>query len=70
MRCQAAWLHFTSLHFTRSRVSESFRSGSLASRSGVVVPVWHEGKRAAPHERSYGRYEKVLDPEHYLDVLE
>jgi transposase len=35
-----------------------------------VVEIWHEGKRVARHERSYGRYQEVLDLEHYLDVLE
>ena len=30
----------------------------------------YEGKRVARHERSYGRYQEILDLEHYLDVLE
>lgn len=33
------------------------------------VEVWHEGRRVARHERSYSRQQKVLDLEHYLDVL-
>jgi transposase len=34
------------------------------------VEIWHEGKPVARHERCYGRYQEVLDLEHYLDVLE
>lgn len=34
-----------------------------------TVEVWHGGKRVARHERSYSRQQKVLDLEHYLDVL-
>ena len=33
------------------------------------VEVWHEGRRLARHERSYSRQQRVLDLEHYLDVL-
>lgn len=33
------------------------------------VEVWHEGRRVARHERNYSRQQKVLDLEHYLDVL-
>lgn len=29
-----------------------------------------EGRCIARHERCYGRCQQVLDPEHYLDVLE
>jgi hypothetical protein len=36
----------------------------------VYVEVWEDGKCVARHERSFGRYEQVLDLEHYLDVLE
>jgi len=38
--------------------------------SATLVEVWHEGRCVAQHERSYGRYQEVLDLEHYLDVLE
>ena len=41
-----------------------------ARLSAAHVEVWHEGKRVARHERSYGRYQEILDLEHYLDVLE
>jgi hypothetical protein len=34
------------------------------------VEIWHERQCVARHERSYGRYQQVLDLEHYLDVLE
>lgn len=36
----------------------------------AYVEIWHERKMVARHERSFGRYEQVLDLEHYLDVLE
>lgn len=41
-----------------------------ARLAAAHVEVWYEGKRAARHERSYGRYQEILDLEHYLDVLE
>jgi transposase len=34
------------------------------------VEVWSHGTAVARHERSYGRFQSVLDLEHYLDVLE
>jgi hypothetical protein len=34
------------------------------------VEVWHEGQRVACHQRSYGRYQEILDLEHYLEPLE
>lgn len=33
------------------------------------VEIWHEGKCVARHERCYARRQKVLDLEHYLEVL-
>ena len=36
----------------------------------AYVEVWQERECVARHERSFGRYEQVLDLEHYLDVLE
>lgn len=36
----------------------------------AYVEVWQERDQVARHERSFGRYEQVLDLEHYLDVLE
>jgi transposase len=41
-----------------------------ARLAAATVEIWSEGKRAARHERSYGRYQEILDLEHYLDVLE
>jgi hypothetical protein len=35
----------------------------------AYVEIWHEGKRVAQHERCYERHRKVLELEHYLDVL-
>lgn len=37
--------------------------------SATTVAVWHEGRCVATHERCYGRYQEVMDLEHYLDVL-
>lgn len=34
------------------------------------VVINHNGKCMADHERSYGRKQRILDLEHYLDVLE
>src|SRR5262249_12776756 len=34
------------------------------------VAIWHAGRCVAQHERCYGRYQEILDLEHYLDVLE
>lgn len=33
------------------------------------VEIWYQGKCMARHERSFGRFEQVLDLEHYLEVL-
>jgi hypothetical protein len=33
------------------------------------VELWHEGKCLARHDRCFSRQKKVLDLEHYLDVL-
>ncbi len=38
--------------------------------SAATVEVWYQGRCVARHARSYGRYQQVLDLEHYLDVLE
>jgi hypothetical protein len=34
------------------------------------VEIWQERELVAQHERSFSRYQQVLDLEHYLDVLE
>jgi transposase len=36
----------------------------------AYVEVWCHGTPVAQHERSYGRFQSVLNLEHYLDVLE
>jgi hypothetical protein len=33
------------------------------------IEIWHGGGCVARHERCFGRYQKVLDLEHYLDAL-
>jgi hypothetical protein len=38
--------------------------------SAATVEIWHAGRCVARHARSYGRYQLVLDLEHYLDSLE
>jgi len=59
------------------RVRTNFYSAPLPADTQVQaktyadrVEIWHEGAAAAWHERSYGRYQQVLELEHYLEVLE
>lgn len=59
------------------RVRTNFYSAPLPADTRVQakvyadrVEVWHEGAEVARHERSYGRYQQVLELEHYLEVLE
>jgi transposase len=40
-----------------------------ARLAAASVEICYEGKQVARHERSYGRYQEILDLEHYLDVL-
>jgi transposase len=35
----------------------------------AYVEIWHQGKLIARHERCFSRQQKILDLEHYLDVL-
>jgi hypothetical protein len=35
----------------------------------AYVELWQHGRQLARHERCFGRQQKVLDLEHYLDVL-
>jgi transposase len=35
----------------------------------AYVEIWHEGRCVARHERSFSRQQKILNLEHYLDVL-
>ena len=41
-----------------------------AKLGSAHVELWADGQCLARHERSYVRFEPVLDLEHYLDVLE
>jgi hypothetical protein len=41
-----------------------------AKLGSAHVELWAAGRCLARHERSYVRFEPVLDLEHYLDVLE
>jgi transposase len=52
--------------------SVPLKSGSLVEARVYpsVVEFWHNGTRIAQHERSYGRFQQILDLEHYLEVLE
>lgn len=34
------------------------------------VEIWHQGRCVARHERSFGRFQPVLNLEHYLEVLQ
>jgi hypothetical protein len=40
-----------------------------AKAKAACVEIWHEGKCVARHERCFSRQQKILDLEHYLDVL-
>ena len=40
-----------------------------AKAYAAYVEIWREGRCVARHERCFGRQQKVLDLEHYLDVL-
>ena len=35
----------------------------------AYVEIWYQARCVARHERCYGRHQKVLELEHYLDVL-
>jgi transposase len=52
--------------------SVPLKSGSLVEARVYpsVVEFWRNGTRIAQHERSYGRFQQILDLEHYLEVLE
>jgi transposase len=41
-----------------------------AKLTAASLEIWHGGKCIAEHERNYGRYQEILDLEHYLEVLE
>lgn len=59
------------------KVLTNFYSAPLAVGTEVqakvhaaYVEIWWEGKCVARHERCFGRQQKVLDLDHYLEVLE
>lgn len=74
---QLASIHFPTVNSSRCvRVLTNFYS--VPAPVGCVVEarvyaaeveLWHEGKRLARHDRCFSRQKKVLDLEHYLDVL-
>jgi transposase len=37
---------------------------------GATLDVWYDGRCVTTHARCFGRYQEVLNLEHYLDVLE
>ena len=74
---QVAAVHFPSVntHGT-AKVLTNFYSAPLpvgvevqAKVYPAHVEIWYQGKCVARHERSFGRCQKVLDLEHYLEVL-
>lgn len=61
----------------RAKVRTNFYSVPLRVRTEVqarvypnAVEFYWEGRCVARHERCYGRYQEILDLEHYLGVLE
>ena len=72
-----ASLHFPTVNGSGcARVLTNFYSAPLPVGSAVEVKVysayveiWQQGKCVARHERCYERHRKVLELEHYLDVL-
>jgi transposase len=41
-----------------------------AKLTAATLEIWHGGKCVAEHQRTYGRYQEILDLEHYLETLE
>jgi hypothetical protein len=74
---QLAGVHFVSVNtHAMVKVLTNFYSAPLPVGVAVQakvypanVEIWRQGKCVARHERSFGRCEKVLDLEHYLEVL-
>jgi hypothetical protein len=74
---QLASIHFPMVNSSRCvRVLTNFYSvpapvgcAVQARVYAAEVEFWHEGKCIARHERCFSRQKKVLDLEHYLDVL-
>jgi hypothetical protein len=74
---QLASIHFPTVNSSRcARVLTNFYSVPVAVGSEVQAKVyaaevefWQEGKCIARHDRCFSRQKKVLNLEHYLDVL-
>jgi len=74
---QLASIHFPTVNGSRcARVLTNFYSvpapvGCMVEARvyAAEVELWHEGKCLARHDRCFSRQQKVLDLEHYLDVL-
>src|SRR5208337_4802984 len=72
-----ASLHFPEINASGcAKALTNFYSAPLPVGTAVQVKVystyveiWHQGKCVARHERCYERHKKVLELEHYLDVL-
>ena len=56
-----------SLHFPT--VNGSGCTKVLTNLYSAHVQIWHQARCVARHERCYERHKKVLELEHYLDVL-
>ena len=56
----------------RMRIRSEPKAGKTVQAKiySSFVELWHENHCVGRHERSYGKYQQVLDLEHYLDVLE
>ena len=52
--------------------SVPLKPGSIveARVTSTTVEFRHQGRRIASHERCYSRFQKILDLEHYLEVLD
>jgi hypothetical protein len=74
---QLASIHFPMVNSSRcTRVLTNFYSVPApvgcevqAKVYAAKVEFWYEGKCLAVHDRCFGRQQKVLELEHYLDVL-
>jgi hypothetical protein len=72
-----ASLHFPAINASGcAKALTNFYSAPLPVGTAVQVKVystyveiWYQGKCVARHERCYERHQKVLELEHYLDVL-
>jgi transposase len=63
---------FRCVRVRTNRYSVPLRPGTKveARVNADSVELWYEGRRVARHERCFNRQQKILDLEHYLDVLE